>query len=453
MNHYDAIVVGGGCAGLSAAVRLAGRGAKVLVLEARSRLGGRATAFPDRETGDLVDNGQHVLLGCYHETFAFLTAIDTLDRVRLQPRLDVTMVDRAGVRSRLVCPDLPAPLHLVGGVFEWDALGWRDRLAILRMAGPIRRAQRQMRPGARLLAASPYETVARWLALNGQTPRLSELLWEPLALAALNQPPALAAAPTFARVLAEMFSTDPRSAAIALPVVPLDQMYAEPARTYLAARGCEVRTGARATIHIDSSADAPQVGVVMSGAGAWRAPVVVAAVPWHALGDLFEGDTGAIAGTLAAARGTSPSPIVTVNLWYDRPLFEEPFIGLPGREMQWAFDKRAASGGAGFAVSLVSSGASSLTALSNAAIVSVAHGELSQALSTAREATLLRASVIREPKATFSLAPGQPPRPQTQTAVRGLLLAGDWIDTGLPATIEGAVRSGHMAADAAELGH
>src|ERR1700749_2592398 len=124
----DVIVIGAGFAGLSAAVRLTQKGARVLVLEARSRLGGRATAFPDRETGELVDNGQHVLMGCYGETFAFLRAIGAQDNVRLDPQLAVTMIDRAGKRTRLSCPALPPPLHLVAGVLEWDALSWRDRI-------------------------------------------------------------------------------------------------------------------------------------------------------------------------------------------------------------------------------------------------------------------------------------------------------------------------------------
>src|SRR5436190_4654629 len=115
---FDVVIIGAGFAGLSAAARLAGKGARVLVLEARSRLGGRATAFPDRETGELVDNGQHVLMGCYTETLAFLGEIGALGNLRIAPQLSVTMIDRAGTRTRLVCPALPAPLHLVAGVFE-----------------------------------------------------------------------------------------------------------------------------------------------------------------------------------------------------------------------------------------------------------------------------------------------------------------------------------------------
>ena len=140
----DVIVVGGGFAGLSAAAALAGRGARVLVIDARSQLGGRATAFVDRATGELVDNGQHVLFGCYRETFEFLRRIDALGHVRFQPSLEVVYLDTAGRRSVLRCPALPAPLHLLGAVLAWDVMPWRDRLSALKLAGPLRRARAEI---------------------------------------------------------------------------------------------------------------------------------------------------------------------------------------------------------------------------------------------------------------------------------------------------------------------
>src|SRR5580765_5508601 len=134
MKSPDVIVIGAGVAGLRAAVDLSQRGARVCVLEAKAVLGGRAASFTDPQTGERVDNGQHVLLGCYRETFKFLSMIGTDDRVQLQPGLDVEFVDRAGARSRLRCPSLPAPINLLAGLLEWDALGWSDRIAAMRMA-------------------------------------------------------------------------------------------------------------------------------------------------------------------------------------------------------------------------------------------------------------------------------------------------------------------------------
>jgi zeta-carotene desaturase len=140
------------------------------------------------------------------------------------------------------------------------------------------------------------------------------------------------------------------------------------------------------------------------------------------------------------------SPIVTINLWFDRVVMNEPFIGLPGRDMQWVFDKRQVFGGEASHLSLVSSGASPLVSRTNDELIEAAHRELSDAMPAVRAARLTRSTVVREPRATFSLAAGQPARPGCETAVPGLFLAGDWIETGLPATIESAVRAGHTAA-------
>jgi len=174
---------------------------------------------------------------------------------------------------------------------------------------------------------------------------------------------------------------------------------------------------------------------------------VVSAVPWFALSDLFEREPPPLHATLDRARRMASSPIATVNLWFDRPVIDEPFIGLPGRSMQWVFDKRVVFGGEAAHLSLVSSGAEAMVGKPNEELIRIAHDELLDALAPVRAAKLLRATVVREPRATFSLAPGQPARPPSETGVKGFFLAGDWIDTGLPATIESAVRSGHRAAD------
>ena len=268
------------------------------------------------------------------------------------------------------------------------------------------------------------------------------MLWRPLALAALNQPADRAGATLFARVLAEMFTGDAAGACIILPTRPLDAMYADPARAFIQAGGGEVRTLATATIRL--SAD--RVTGVEAGGERWEPHAAIAAVPWFAFPALFDGPADAVADIVKRAKRMSSSPITTVNLWFGRPVLDEPFVGLPGRVMQWAFEKRLAGGNAASHLSLVSSGADAIVNLPNDQVTTLAHEELLEALPATRGARLLRSSVVRERQATFSLAPGQPARPATQTPVKGLFLAGDWIDTGLPATIESAVRSGHRAA-------
>ncbi|HEX6974127.1 MAG TPA: FAD-dependent oxidoreductase, partial [Vicinamibacterales bacterium] len=243
--------------------------------------------------------------------------------------------------------------------------------------------------------------------------------------------------------LAEMFGDDESAAALVLPVKPLHLMYAEPARAFIEAHGGEVRANALARV-IAGTGRVEGVEVRGERIGAER---VISTVPWFGLRSLFgPAPPAALEPTFAAADRMDSMPIVTVNLWYDRRVMDEAFVGLPGRKMQWVFDKRIAFGGDSSHLSLVSSGATALTAMSNEELTALAAAEVSEALPLARHARLVRATAVREKQATFSLAPGQPPRRGTETGVAGLWLAGDWIETGLPSTIESAVLSGHRAA-------
>jgi len=443
--EFDVAVVGGGVAGLTAATALAEAGKRVIVLEARGTLGGRATAFRDRVTGELVDNGQHVLFGCYHETFRFLRRIGAEDRVAVQPSLEVPYLDAAGRKSVFRCPRWPAPLHLVGGVFGWGALPWREKLGTLRLA-PDLRMPRDGRPDRSIARVfGPEITVAGWLDRRSQRGRIRTWLWEPLAVAALNQAPAEAAAAPFVRVLQLMFAGSRTDASIALPLRPLHEMYAQPAQRFIEARGGAVMLNALARVRIEGSR--------VSGLDVRGEPIaaaqVVAAVPWFALESLLTGDLSPMSDIIARAAAMVSKPIVTVNLWYDRTVMEDEFVGLPERQMQWVFDKRLVFGESASHLSLVTSGADALVAQDNAALIALAAREVAEGIPGARGATLVRGTVVREKRATFSVAPGQPQRPGVETPIDGLLLAGDWIDTGLPGTIESAAIAGHRAAKSA----
>ena len=445
-RSLDAIVIGAGCAGLSAATALVEHGAKVLVVEARPGLGGRATAFTDPDTGERVDNGQHLLMGCYYDTFAFLRRIGASDRLRWQTGLKVPMIDRNGRHSTLSLPALPPPLNFLAGVLAWDALSWSERFSVLKIGAALGPAEagrhNNVRGNTRSNEPSGSLSVRGWLEKNGQAARLCELFWEPLALAALNQSIDQAEAIHFIRVLERVFGPDPAAAALVFPAVPLDELYAEPARAWLEQRGSEVRVNAPAKIIIDGG----RVQGVRVRDETIGAPVVIPSVPWHAFGALFDAPPVELRESIGNASQLGSLPIVTVNLWFDRAVMQDSLLGLPGRNFQWVFDRRALIGGDASHLSLTSSGAEAIVAMANDRLAAMALDEVREALPAARSATLLKSLVVREKRATFSLAADAPPRPRAQTAIEGLILAGDWIDTGLPATIESAVLSGHAAA-------
>ena len=214
---------------------------------------------------------------------------------------------------------------------------------------------------------------------------------------------------------------------------------------YLAARGGLVFTNALARVITEEDR---AVGVRTRGGREVRAHAIVSAVPWFALRPLFDEVPAPLQQVAADASRMASYPIVTVNLWFDRRVLETPFVGLPGRAMQWAFDRGAITGTEASHVSLVSSGAAAVVGMTNDAVVNLALRELRDALPQARSAGVRNASVVRERRATFSLAPGQPARPGPDTPLAGFYLAGDWTDTGLPGTIESAAMSGHRAAEA-----
>lgn len=434
MSAVDVVVVGGGCAGLSAACALAEAGACVTLVEARPVLGGRTFATRDRRSGDWVDNGQHVLFGCYHETLAYLDRIGTRGLLRVQGSLAVSMIDRGGRSSELRCPALPSPLQLAAGVLAWDALPFRDRASIAGMSRAL----------ASDAVPQPDETVRAWLGRHGQAERLCELLWEPLAVAALNQSIDVAMATTFAEVIRRMLGPGPDDAAIAWATDSLSAVLVEPAAAFIEGHGGEVMRGASAVV----TATGPQAPTVRVDGRVVEARAVISAVPWHAVEGLFDPMPDAVRDVSTQASARRSAPIVTVNVWFDRPILEMPFVGLPGRTFQWVFDKRLVTPGASH-LSLVCSGAESVVSLPNHEVIALAVGELSQALPAARAARVQHATAVRERRATFSLAAGEPARPSTTTLLRGFFLAGDWTNTGLPATIESAVISGHRAAAAA----
>lgn len=450
IHTADVVVIGAGCAGLAAAVRLSSQGAKVVVVEQAPRFGGRTTSFVDRESGETLDNGQHALFGCYHATYDLLREIGTAALAPLQSTLTLTIAGGLDGRGHvLACPDLPSPWHLLVGLMMWDAVPLADRLAVRHVSHVLASARRD---GAAATAAKVDAslTVSQWLNQQRQTAQMRRWLWDPLVFAALNQSPDEAAARPFVRVLAEMFGPRAEDSAVGLPRVPLDDLIALPAVRLIESRGGVVLAKRPARIAIAGD----RIAHVKVGDAIVRAASVISAVPWHAFQALWDEHVPAALVPIAAnAAAMKSSPIVTVNLWFDRDVMpsESPFVGLSDGTMHWFFGRPSIAGKRAH-VSAVASGAVDILRRENDELVERAEADARRALAGTRGAVLTRALVVREPRATFTLSPDAPTRPSTVTALSGFFLAGDWTDTGLPATIEGAVRSGFAAASACRVG-
>lgn len=430
-----ALVIGGGFAGLAAGTALAARGAAVTVLEARPHLGGRARSFRDAATGTVVDNGQHVLMGCYTETLAFLGRIAASGKLRRQRALRVELRDVRGTAGALACPALPGPLHMLVALLRFGLVSRRERLRAI--AGGVRLLAMRRRGDARLAAL----TVEELLDLLAQPAAVRRALWHPMAIATLNETPARAAAGPFAEVLARAFFGGRADAQFVLPAVGLSDLYTDDARRFLEAHGGRIET--RAAVAALELAGGRLAGVRLRDGRRVAASVCIAAVPPRALATLLPAPL--------APPSFDTSPIVSAHLWYDRPVLGAPFVGLLGARTQWLFDRGAGGGGSGpWHVSAVLSADREAAAWETGRIAGAVAADVCATCPAARTARLVRHVVVKEKHATIATTPeAERRRPPTRTPLDGLFLAGDWIATGLPPTIESATLSGHRAAEAA----
>jgi hydroxysqualene dehydroxylase len=442
------VVLGGGFAGLAAAIALQEHRHQVTLLERRGVLGGRATSFPDTVTGEDVDNGTHLMIAGYEATLDLLRRAGASDLLIVQDNLRIDWRDDRGWTS-LDCPELPAPWHLLVGLLPLR-LPWRSRLDVLRfgLAARLGRVPRGL-------------TLAEWFRRTGQSEATRKLLWDPLATAILNETPERAAAVLFREVFREAFLRRRDAARLVFLRAGYGRLH-ERLAGYLEARGgvvhrralvesVEVEKGRARAVHYVQRAESKVD--MRRGARAVsqriEADAVVAAVPWSALPALVPEDFRTLPPFSSAAR-LRGSPIVSIELWLDRVVLDRPMAGLRETEVEWVFDKGRLYGREGVPqhLAFIVSAAGRAAPRPNAELAGVAEGALRRYFpGEMAEARVVRSLVLREPDATFVCDPeAEELRPGPDTPVRGLFLAGDWTDTGLPATIEGAVRSGRTAA-------
>lgn len=438
-----AVVIGGGLAGMTAALRLADAGLDVTLLEGRPRLGGLAFSF---RRGELtVDNGQHVYLRCCTAYRWFLDRVDGARLAPLQNRLDVPVLDvgrPSGPRlGRLRRNGLPVPFHLAAGLAAYPHLSLAERASVGRAALALGRLD----PDDPALDDVDFGS---WLARHGQSPRTVEALWDLVGVATLNATAPNSSLALAAKVFKTGLLSEPGAADIGWASVPLGDVHDTLGRKALDSAGVrtELRTKAGALTRTDDGR-----WVVDTGAERIEADTVVLAVPQREAHDLLpEGALDAPERLLEI--GTSP--ILNVHVVYDRKVLRQPFFAALGSPVQWVFDRTEASGltGPGQYLAVSQSAADEEIDLPVAELRARYLPELERLLPAARGAGIRDFFVTRERTATFAPAPGVGRlRPGTRTRAPGLFLAGAWTATGWPATMEGAVRSGAGAADAALL--
>ncbi|MEU8529105.1 hydroxysqualene dehydroxylase HpnE [Streptomyces sp. NPDC048629] len=436
-----AVVVGGGLAGVTAALRLADSGARVTLLEGRPRLGGLAFSF---ERGELtVDNGQHVYLRCCTAYRWFLDRIDAAHLAPLQDRLDVPVLDVAHPRGprlgRLRRTGLPVPLHLAASLATYPHLSPAERAGVARAA----LALKKLDPADPALDGIDFAT---WLGRHGQTPRTIEALWDLVGVATLNATAPHASMGLAAMVFKTGLLSDPGAADIGWAHVPLGELHDTRARKALDSLGVrtELRTKAE---RISRTADG-RWAVQVPGE-TLDADAVVLAVPQREAHGLLP--EGALADP-DRLLDIGTAPILNVHVVYDRKVLRQPFFTALGSPVQWVFDRTESSGlkGGGQYLAVSQSAAQDEIDEPVAVLRERYLPELERLLPAARGAGVRDFFVTRERTATFAPTPGVGRlRPGARTAAPGLALAGAWTATGWPATMEGAVRSGFSAADAA----
>ncbi|HEX5482934.1 MAG TPA: hydroxysqualene dehydroxylase HpnE [Terriglobia bacterium] len=437
----EILIIGGGFAGLAAGVALAGAGRRVRLLEQKPYLGGRARSFRDASTGSIVDNGQHIFMGCYHSTIQFLKTIGTLDRVRFQPRLNVHFAGKEKGTTVLSCPQLPAPWHLLAGVLRSNSFTLGEKLQVLRLGRKLRSADS---------GSFSDLTVDGWMAKLGQSERLRRNFWDLLCIAALNEDPRIAAAAIFEPVLRLALFQSAADSRIGLASKGLSECYTEAAAAYICARGGQIKLERNVTeFIIEDNRGSGSVcrGVHLSDGTVVESSTVLSAVPCFHLARLLPERLTSQVQFFAGVARMQPSPIISLHLWFDREITALEFAGLRGTTIQWLFNRDKILGSGDRHVSLVISGAHQHIRREKEELLEASMHELREIFPAAREAKVLHSLVIKERFATFSPSLSVVDlRPPAVTPINGLFLAGDWTETGLPATIEGAVKSGYTAA-------
>ncbi len=444
-DRSSVVVVGGGLAGIAAAVRLADRGLAVTLIETRKRLGGRATSFVDPATGQVLDNCQHVLMGCCTGLLDLYDRLGVADQIRWYRRL--YFAGKPGVIDQLEADDLPAPLHLTQALMGFRLFSLVEKAAIARGMLAI------MRLGTIGRDKLSDTTFAQWLSDHHQPQGAVDKFWSVIVISALNELPERVSAAYAVQVFQEGFLASEQAYVMGLASVPLVRLYDAAGRVIEDAGGrVLLSTGAEGFAF-----DGQRVtGVRLANGNVLGADQFVSAVPHDRLIKLCPEPMRQADARLQPLEQIETSPIIGIHMWFDspqgQPLMTLPHLVLTQSPLQWVFNKGYDDQLGGQHLHGVISAAHDLVNAPADQILEMAVGEVYKTLWHRRAGSaprLVHGRVIKEKRATFSAVPGiDRLRPGAAGRIVNLYLAGDWCDTGWPATMEGAVRSGYTAAAA-----
>ena len=428
-----ALIIGGGLAGLAAATALAGRGLEVSLVESRNRLGGRASSFHDMASGQLVDTCQHVSMGCCTNFSHFCRVVGINRWLTPQPELYFLTPDRRITRFR--ADWLPAPLHLLRSFWRTHYLTRREKLS-------IGWALLQLRLGT----PDDDRPFWEWLHSHRQTSQTISRFWAVVLTSALNESPDRIGLRYARKVFVDGFLHHRSGFEVQLPCVPLGRLYGIELREWLARHGVQVhfQHGAR-KILIDSDLVS---GIELRNGNRLCADIYVSTVPFDRLLELLPVTIVEAYPQFCNLKKLETSPITSVHLWYRSPVLDLPHLVLVDCVGQWVFNRGSVAPGE-YYVQVVVSASRQFRELTHDEIQARIVEEMSRLFSDASPSKLIRARVVMEHGATFSAVPGVDAwRPSQITPIQNLFLAGDWTATGWPATMEGAVRSGYLSAEA-----
>ncbi|AFH49628.1 Phytoene dehydrogenase [Ignavibacterium album JCM 16511] len=416
------LVIGGGLAGLSAAVYLSKNKFRVTLLEASPKVGGRVYSFIDEKTNTEIDNGQHILMGCYTDTLNFLRVIDAYKYLKIQKNLEVNYLSHEGISFKLKATQFPFPFNLLYALFSFKRLDVNEKFSLIKLFLKINFIESENLYGL---------NVIEWLKKEKQSDNSIKIFWEIISIGALNTSTEKASAKIFCDILKEIFWKDNTSFSIIVPALPLSKVFCEPSIESIKRNGGEVRLSEKV---IGVEIEDMKIKKVITDKNIYEDfDFVISAVPYFASEKFIDKKF------LDKQPEFHYSSILNIHLWIKQNFLSEDFYAFIDSELHWLFNKKTHW-------NIVISNADKFMQMSKDEIINFILTELKKFIPVSDD--ILSYKIIKEKRATFipdnSILNN---RPSTETKIKNIFIAGDWVDTKLPATIESAVRSGRLAAE------